>query len=140
MIEKGTIVTVHYTGKFEDGEVFDTSEQRGPMRFEVGTGQIIPGFENALIGKDKGDKISVTIEPKDGYGEVNEEYITEVSKKLMPENVEVGMMLEARNEEGGVLNVFVKEIAEETVTIDANSPLAGKTICFDIEVVEVENS
>jgi peptidylprolyl isomerase len=136
MIENGTVVNVHYTGKFTDGEVFDSSEGRGTLRFEVGSGQIIPGFENALMGKNIGDKLTVNIQPEDGYGNVSEEFFVKIDKDKMPGDVEVGQILEATNEQG-VTNVVVLEVTDDYVLIDGNHPLSGKELVFDIEVVSL---
>jgi peptidylprolyl isomerase len=136
MIENGTIVNVHYTGKFTDGEIFDTSEGRGTLRFEIGSGQIIPGFENAVIGKNVGDKVTVNIQPEEGYGPVMEELFVKIDRERMPENVEVGQVLQATNDDS-TTNVVVSEVHETHVIIDGNHPLAGKELVFDIEVVSL---
>jgi FKBP-type peptidyl-prolyl cis-trans isomerase 2 len=136
MIENGTVVNVNYTGKLTDGSVFDTSEGKGLLRFEVGTNQIIPGFENALIGKNVGDKVTVNIQPEEGYGPVMEDLFVKIEKDRMPEGVEVGQALQASNEDG-ISNVIVTEVNDDYVLIDGNHPLAGKEIIFDIEVVSL---
>jgi FKBP-type peptidyl-prolyl cis-trans isomerase 2 len=136
MIENGTIVNVHYTGKFTDGEIFDTSEGRGTLRFEIGSGQIIPGFENALVGKNVGDKITVNIQPEEGYGLVMEDLFVKIDRERMPENVEVGQILQATNDDS-TTNVVVREVHDTHVVIDGNHPLAGKELVFDIEVVSL---
>ena len=138
MIENGTIVNVHYTGKLTDGTVFDSSEGRGTLRFEIGSGQIIPGFEKALIGKEKGDSVSVNISPEDAYGQVREDLIVEVPKEQMPGEVQVGLTLEASGDNGQSIPVKVTEVKENHVVIDGNHPLAGKEIQFDIEVIDVQ--
>lgn len=136
MIQVGTIVNVHYTGKLTDGSVFDTSEGNGTLRFEVGSGQIITGFENALMGKNVGDKVTVSINPEEGYGPFYEELLVRIPKDRMPEGVHVGQVLQATNE-GNVSNVTVLEVSESDVVIDGNHPLAGKELIFDIEVVSI---
>jgi peptidylprolyl isomerase len=139
MIEKGNLVSVNYTGKFtETGEVFDTSEGKDVLKFQVGSGQIIAGFENALIGKEKGEKLVVDINPEDGYGEIREDLIVEVKKDQMPGEVEAGQTLQAESENGQQVNVVVKEVTNEKVIVDGNHPLAGKKLTFDIEIVEIE--
>ena len=138
MIEKGNVVSVHYVGKFTDGDVFDTSEGREPLQFQVGSGQIIPGFESAILGKIVGDKVTTTIKPEDGYGLVREDLVVSVPADKMPGTVEVGQTLEASGDDGQVAHVVVTEITEETVTIDGNHPLAGKELIFDIEVVSIQ--
>lgn len=136
MIENGTIVNVHYVGKLTDGSVFDSSEGRGLLRFEIGSGQIIPGFENALIGKNTGDKITANISPEDGYGPVMEELFVKVPLERMPQNVEVGQELQASSENGTSV-VVVTEVNEDHVVVDGNHPLAGKDLIFEIEVVSL---
>lgn len=138
MIENGNVVSVHYVGKFTDGDVFDTSEGREPLQFQVGSGQIIPGFESAILGKIVGDKVTTTIRPEDGYGLVREDLVVSVPADKMPGTVEVGQTLEASGDDGQVAHVIVTEVNEETVTIDGNHPLAGKELIFDIEVVSIQ--
>jgi len=138
MIENGTIVNVNYTGKLTDGSIFDSSEGRGVLRFEIGTGQIIPGFETALIGKNVGDKVTVNIHPEEAYGEVLQELIVNVPLERLPEDLEIGQTLEATLENGDSSNVTVINITEEYATIDGNHPLAGQELVFDIEVVSLD--
>lgn len=138
MIENGKVVSVHYVGKFTDGEVFDSSEGREPLQFQVGTGQLIPGFENAIIGKVVGDKVTANITPEEGYGLVREDLIVSVPLDKMPGDVEVGQALEAQGDDGQSAQVFVKEVNEDNVVIDGNHPLAGKDLVFEIEVVEIQ--
>ena len=138
MIENGKVVSVHYVGKFTDGEVFDSSEGREPLQFEVGSGQLIPGFESAIIGKVVGDKVTANITPEEGYGLVREDLIVSVPLDKMPGEVEVGQALEAQGDNGQSAQVFVKEINEDTVVIDGNHPLAGKDLVFEIEVIEIQ--
>ena len=140
MIEKGKVISVHYTGKItENGEVFDSSEGKDPITFQVGSGQIIPGFENPLIGKVVGDKVETgAINPDEAYGTIREELIVEIDKNLMPGEVQVGMILEATSENGQSTPVKVIEVGEEIVKIDGNHPLAGKEIEFEIEVVNIQ--
>jgi len=139
MIENGKLISVHYTGK-TNGEVFDSSEGREPLTWQIGTGQMIPGFEKALMGKKVGDKFnSGIIPPNEAYGEVIEDRIVDVPKDKMPGEVEVGMILEATGDNGNTSSVRVVEIGESTVKIDANHQLAGKEIEFDIEVVDIQD-
>jgi peptidylprolyl isomerase len=136
MIENGSKVKVHYTGKLEDNNVFDSSVEREPLEFTVGQGQLIPGFEQGVMGLTTGDKKTIEIEPEQAYGPVREDLINEVPKENLPEGVEVGHMLQAQTEQGPV-NVKVVELNETTGKVDANHPLAGKKLIFDLEVVEV---
>jgi peptidylprolyl isomerase len=140
MIEKGNVVSVHYTGKLTDGTTFDTSQGREPLTFQIGSGQIIPGFEDVLIGKNIGDKVNTEVlTPEDAYGDVREDLIVEVPKEQMPGDVQIGLTLEAQSDNGQTTPVKVKEINETHVTIDGNHPLAGKEIQFDIEVVDIQD-
>jgi peptidylprolyl isomerase len=138
MIENGNIVNVHYVGKFTDGNVFDSSEGREPLQFELGAGQLIAGFEAAVLGKQIGDKVTANINAEDAYGAVKEELIVKVPLDKMPGSVEVGQTLEAGGDDGQTLQVTVVEINEDHVLIDGNHPLAGKELVFDIEIVSVQ--
>jgi peptidylprolyl isomerase len=140
MIKKGSIVDVHYVGKLSDGAVFDSSEGKNPLKFKIGSGQIIPGFEQSLIGKKVGDKITVKIQPEFAYGSFKEELIIEVPIDKMPGGVKVGELLNAIEPNGNSITVIVKEVNSDYVKIDFNHPLAGKELTFDIEVIEVEES
>jgi FKBP-type peptidyl-prolyl cis-trans isomerase 2 len=138
-ITNGDTVNVNYTGRLEDGSVFDSSlmEGRTPLSATLGQGQLIPGFEKALIDMTEGEKKTIEIEPSDAYGEVINEMIIDIPKAQVPENVEVGHMLQGNGPMGPV-NVKVLEINEETVKLDGNHPLAGKKLIFDLEIVSVQ--
>ena len=136
MIENGNVVDVHYVGKLTDGNVFDSSEGREPLKFEVGSGQIIPGFESAVMGKAVGDKVTVTINPEMAYGEVREDLFVQLPLDKMPGDVEVGQMLQAMSDDGRT-QVRVHEVNTDNVIIDGNHPLAGQDLIFDIEIVSV---
>ena len=138
MIQNGSTVNVHYTGKLTNGEVFDSSEGKEPLAFVVGTGQIIPGFENALIGKVVGDKVTVNIKPEDAYGEIREDLLIKVPNDQLPGAVEVGQTLQAQSENGVPINVMVTEVNEDHAIIDGNHPFAGKELIFDIEVINIQ--
>lgn len=136
-VENGNTVKVHYTGTFEDGQVFDSSLQRNePITFTVGGKQVIPGFENAIVGMSIGENKKVTLLPEQAYGNIVNEMIQEVPKEFVPETVTVGEMLTTQTEHGQ-LNVIVKEVNETSVILDGNHPMAGKTLVFDLEVVEI---
>jgi FKBP-type peptidyl-prolyl cis-trans isomerase 2 len=137
-IEIGDTVKVHYTGKLEDGTVFDSSlvEGREPLEVVLGENKLIKGFENGLVGLSIGDKSTIEISPSEGYGEYLNEMISEVPRANVPENVKVGEMLQGMSTMGPV-NVKVIDVQENTITIDANHPLAGKKIIFDIEVMNI---
>lgn len=138
MIQNGSTVNVHYTGRLTNGEIFDSSEGKAPLSFLVGSGQIIPGFENAILGKSIGDKVTVNIPPADAYGEIREDLLVKVPNNQLPGPVEVGMSLQAQAENGMPVNVLVKEVHEDHVVIDGNHPFAGKELIFEIEVVSVQ--
>lgn len=137
-ITNGSSVSVNYTGRLEDGTIFDSSIQEGrePLKATLGQGQLIPGFENGLIGMGIGDKKTIEIEPKDAYGELNPEMVSEVPLTQVPEGVKVGDQLQGQNQYGPV-NVVVKEINESSVVLDMNHPLAGKKLIFDLEVISM---
>ena len=132
-------VTVNYTGRLEDGTIFDSStvEGREPMTTKLGQGQLIKGFEEGLVDMSEGDKKTVEIESAEAYGEYLDYLIQEVEKSQMPGEVEVGMPLQAQTEMG-VVKFVVKEVKDETVVLDANHPLAGKKLIFDLEVVSID--
>jgi FKBP-type peptidyl-prolyl cis-trans isomerase 2 len=137
-INENSTVTVNYTGRFEDGTVFDSSmvEGREPLVATLGQGQLIRGFEQGLLEMEVGQKKTVEINPENAYGEINESMIQEVPKDRVPQEVEVGQMLQA-NTPMGLVNFNVLEVREETVLLDANHPLAGKKLIFDLEVVGI---
>lgn len=138
-IKSGDTVRIHYKGTLDDGSVFDSSEGRDPLEFTVGTGQIIPGLDEALPGMTVGEKKSVTIEPDKAYGPAHAEARQAVSRDKIPPEVpmEIGIQLEMKTPDGRSIPVRVVEIGEETVTLDANHPLAGKALTFDFEIVSI---
>jgi FKBP-type peptidyl-prolyl cis-trans isomerase 2 len=138
-ITQNSTVTVNYTGKLEDGSIFDSSlvEGREPLKAKLGEGQLIRGFEAGLIDMGIGENKTIEINPTDAYGEYDESLIIEVDKGQVPENVEVGMMLQTFGPMGPSV-VKVLEIKDEVVVIDVNHPLAGKKLTFELEVVGVE--
>lgn len=137
MIENGSKVKVHYTGKLEDNNVFDSSAGKQPLEFTVGTGQLIPGFEEGVMGLKTGDKKTIEIEPEKAYGLVREDLVSSVPRENLPEGVQVGHELQAQTEQGPI-RVTVIELDETMGKVDANHPLAGKKLIFDLEVVEVD--
>lgn len=138
MIESGKLVSVHYTGKLTSGEVFDSSEGRDPLTFQVGSAQIIPGFENAILGKNVGDEVSVTIPADEAYGEVREDLFIKVPKENMPGEVELGQSLQAQADNGQQVNVVVHEINDDHIIINGNHPLASEDLFFEISIVSVD--
>ena len=138
MVNEQSNVVVNYVGKLHDGSIFDSSlvEGRTPLEVQLGQGQLIPGFENGLIGMEVGDKKMLEIEPDQAYGLRNEELIIEIEKTKVPENVEVGMMLQTFGPMGPSI-VKVIEIKDDTVVIDANHPLAGEKLTFELELMGI---
>lgn len=137
--KKGDKVKVHYHGKLTDGTTFDSSEGRAPLEFEVGSGQVIPGFDEGVTGLQIGEKKTVNIPADQAYGPVSEEQIVEFPKSQFPEDMkpEIGMPLQMSNDQGQNFQVVIKEIKDDTVVLDANHPLAGKDLVFDIELVDI---
>lgn len=137
-VEANSTVTVHYTGRLEDGNVFDSSlvEGREPLTTTLGQGQLISGFENGLLEMSIGDKKTIEINSSDAYGEYMDHMVQEVEKNQLPGEVEVGTALQAQTEMGPI-NFVVKEVKDDTVILDANHPLAGKNLIFDLEVLEI---
>ncbi len=137
-IKNGDTVRVHYTGTFTDGEIFDSSRERDPLEFVMGEESLISGFEQALLGHEKGDHFTVIIAPDDAYGDHLEELIMEVPRGELPPDItpEVGMMLQIATDEGD-MDVEIVEIMDDRLILDANHPLAGEELVFEIEVVDV---
>ena len=138
-VKSGDVVKVHYTGKLANGEQFDSSIGKDPLEFTVGAGQMIAGFDAALPGMKVGDKKTVNIVAKDGYGETDETAIIEFPKENVPADMklEIGQQLTLSNEQGQPFPVVVKEVKDDIVILDANHFLAGKELVFDIELVEI---
>jgi peptidylprolyl isomerase len=137
--QSGDTVRIHYTGTLSDGTQFDSSAGREPLEFAVGGGMVISGFDKAVAGMSVGESKSVTIEPDDAYGPRHEQLIQEVPKSALPEDMtpEIGMQLQSRSPDGQIMNLEVKEITDSSITVDANHPLAGEALNFDIELVEI---
>lgn len=136
--KSGDKVKVHYTGKLADGKVFDTSREGDPLEFTLGANQVIPGFEEAIEGLEKGEKTEITLKPDDAYGERRDDLILEVPPTAFKEQKpEIGQIYEMTFQDSQPTPVLVTDVKEETVTLDANHPLAGKSLIFDIELVEI---
>ncbi len=136
---EGDTVKVHYTGRLEDGTVFDTSRERAPLEFTIGEGQVIPGFEQAVVGMEPGDTKTTTVPPEQAYGPRREDMTLEVDRSQFPEDLEPrpGQHLQIRQPDGRAIIVTVSDISESTVTLDANHPLAGHPLTFDIQLVDI---
>jgi peptidylprolyl isomerase len=140
-VKDGDTVKVHYTGTLKDGTVFDTSAEREPLEFTLGQGQLIPGFEKAVQGLAEGDSTEVDIPSEEAYGESREDLVISVPKDQLPDDVEpqVGMQLQVNQQDGQPIPVRITEVGEENLTLDANHPLAGQDLKFEIELVEIAN-
>jgi peptidylprolyl isomerase len=138
-IEKDNVIQVHYTGTLADGEVFDSSQGRDPLEITMGHGQLIRGFEEALIGMALNEKKTFTLEPEQAYGQRNEESVRAFPRAQIPPEIDVqlGQVLALSNSQGQQIPAKVIELDEENVTLDLNHPLAGQSLTFDIEVVGI---
>ncbi|KPD14073.1 peptidylprolyl isomerase [Phaeobacter sp. 11ANDIMAR09] len=136
-VKNGDTVRIHYTGTLTDGSVFDSSEGRDPLEFTVGSGQVIAGMDAGLPGMVVGDKKRLEIPSADAYGPLNPEARQAIPREGIPDDIplELGTQLQMQSPEGHVLPVTVVEVTDATVTLDANHPLAGKDLNFDIELV-----
>lgn len=140
-IQKNTVVSIDYTLKDDDGNLIDTSSGRGPLKYLHGNGNLIPGLEKALEGREAGQSFSVKIPPEEAYGQKDEALIQEVPRNLFDETegLEVGMQFQAQTEQGSYI-LTVKEIKENTVVIDGNHPLAGQNLNFEINIISVREA
>ncbi|HEX7120058.1 MAG TPA: peptidylprolyl isomerase [Longimicrobiales bacterium] len=137
--KSGDTVAVHYTGKLEDGTVFDSSRDGEPIEFEIGSGAVIGGFENAVSGMEVGDEREVRVEPEDAYGERREELKLDVPRDQLPQGIEpeVGQMLAIQIAPGQQALARIANVDDGSITLDLNHPLAGQTLIFDIELVGI---
>jgi peptidylprolyl isomerase len=138
-VKGGDTVRVHYTGTFDNGEMFDTSEGADPLVFTVGAGQVIPGFDSALVGMEIGETKKVVIPPDQAYGQRQEELVQTISRdqfKLGGVEPEIGMAIEMHTPEGSI-PLVISNMTETTVTLDANHPLAGEELHFALTLVEI---
>jgi FKBP-type peptidyl-prolyl cis-trans isomerase 2 len=139
-VAEGSKVKVHYTGTFDDGEIFDSSRQADPLAFEVGAGEVIPGFEQAVVGMQVGDNKKIRLEEDEAYGPYNEEMIIDADPSQFDEGLDpqVGQQFQTQTQDGTPLLLTVIDKDEEKIKLDANHPMAGKALNFDLEIVEVE--
>jgi peptidylprolyl isomerase len=137
--KEGNTVKIHYTGRLQDGTEFDSSSDREPLQFNIGSGQVIPGFEEAVTGMRVGEKKTAQIPCDKAYGKRDPSMVMVVDRKHVPAeiNPEVGQRLQVGSPNGQLLVVTVIEISHENITLDANPPLAGEDLTFDIELVEI---
>lgn len=138
-VKEGDTVKVHYTGKFEDGTEFDSTRDRDPISFTIGEGKMIEGFEHAVKDMEVGKEETISIPSKEAYGPYRDELVIEIKPDQLPEDLNpvVGDRLRVKRKDGGTADVTVTDVTPEKVSLDANHPLAGKTLVFDMEVVDV---
>jgi peptidylprolyl isomerase len=137
--KNGDTVKVHYSGKLDDGTLFDTSAEREPLEFTIGEGKLIPDFEQAVVGMEPGESKSIQITSDNAYGPHHEEMVMVVDRKDIPEGLDpqVNQKLQVQQQNGQPFVVTVTEVSEANVTLDGNHPLAGKDLFFDIQLMEV---
>lgn len=135
----GDTVKIHFTGKMQDDTVVETSKDRGPLEFKIGEGNVISGLEQGIIGMQVGDKKTLTISPQEAFGLPRQELMVDLNKDDIPEGIKlaVGIHLDIQASDGQKFKVKVVDVKEDTVTLDANHPLAGVTLIFDVELIEI---
>ena len=140
-VEKGDLVGVRYTGRLDDGEVFDSNvESDEALEFRVGAGQVIAGFESAVLGLKEGDSRTVRIPPEEAYGARDERLVTKIERAMFEEEPEVGQHLDLEDATGNVYHADVVAVADDVVTVDLNHHLAGQALTFDIKVETIQRS
>lgn len=139
LAQQGDLVKVHYTGRFDDGTVFDSSVGRAPLEFTIGTQQVIPGFERAVIGMNPGESRTETIPAADAYGERDDAMVIVVDRNDIPPDFEpeIGIQLQVKQPDGGVIPVIIIDVTDTTITLDANHPLAGRDLIFEIQLMAI---
>ncbi len=137
--KKGDIVKVNYTGRSEDGTVFESSVGLAPLKFTIGSDEVVQGFEEAVLGMHPGEKKIVTVQPEEGFGLYDESLVFEIGTDELPEGVapQVGMEFDMVDDEGQEVSATVIDVKRNTVLIDANAPLAGKAVVYEIELIEI---
>ena len=137
--KQGDTVRIHYTGKLDDGTVFDSSEGREPLEFTLGAEEVIPGFEKAVLGMSPGETRTATIKPDEGYGDFQDDMVFQVDRDRLPSDMtpEIGTELRVRTPDDSMIPVIIVDVQDDKVTIDANHPLAGRDLVFDITLVEI---
>lgn len=140
VVKENDTVKVHYTGKLSDGQVFDSSREREPLEVTLGKGMLIPGFEKGIIAMQVNEKKTINIPVDEAYGAVQKELFYDIKKDQLPPDMtpEVGMGLASKGEDGREVQFRVAEVKEDTVIVDANHPLAGQDLVFDLELIEIK--
>ena len=138
-VKNGDTVKVHYHGRLEDGTTFDSSEGRTPLQFEVGSGMVIKGFDDGVVGMTEGEKKTIHIPANEAYGVKDDRLMIEFPKSQFPPDMkpEVGMQLNMQQQDGQTFTVVVSDVKDDVVVLDGNHPLAGKDLIFDLEMVEI---
>lgn len=138
-VKDGDTIKMHYTGKLTDGSVFDSSVGGEPLEFTVGAGEIIPGLDQAVIGMQVGQRKTVTVNAEDAYGQRRDDLVIKVDRQDLPPQIDpvAGMLLQMRTGSGRYIPVKIADVTAEQVTIDANHPLAGQGLTFEVEIVEI---
>lgn len=137
-VEQGDLVHVHYTGTLEDDSVFDTSEGREPLAFEAGAGDVIPGFDEGVIGMREGQRKRIVVPPEAGYGPWRPELLTQVERGAVGDQQVLPGMAVRVSTDDDVLDATITEVGDDTITLDFNHPLAGKVLTFEVTVVRIE--
>jgi peptidylprolyl isomerase len=141
MVEEGKFVQIQYTGTFDNGEIFDSNVDGEPLEFQVGSGSIIVGLDRAVIGMNIDDEKKISISPEDGYGEYNKDFVMNIPLAEMQSNFnpEPGMIISIQMENGSLIPARITEVNGETVILDLNHPLAGKTLHFAVKILAINN-
>ena len=139
-VKENATVKVHYTGKLSNGQVFDSSLEREPLEVTLGQGMLIPGFEKGIISMELNEKKTITIPVAEAYGEVQQELFYNVNKEQLPQEItpEVGMGLASKDENGREVQFRIAEVKEDSIVVDANHPLAGQELIFDLQLIEIK--
>lgn len=139
-VKENDTVKVHYTGKLNNGQVFDSSLQRGPLEVKLGQGSLIPGFEKELIDMSVNEKKTVTIPKEEAYGDIKKELFQSVKKEQLPESIkpEIGMTLVASTPDGSEQQVVIVDVKDDHIVLDANHPLAGQDLIFELELIDIQ--
>lgn len=137
--QSGDRVTVHYTGTLDDGTVFDSSREGEPIEFELGTGEVIDGFDQAVAGLEVGESREIRLEPDEAYGQRSDDLVIDVDRDDLPEDLdpEVGQTLAVEGADGEEMAAWVAEVGEDAITVDLNHPLAGRSLTFEVELLEI---
>jgi peptidylprolyl isomerase len=138
-VEDGSTIKIHYTGRLDDGTVFDSSKEREPLEFTMGSGGLIKGFEDAVRGMTIGEMKTISIPSGEAYGPYREDLVMSINKAQLPLDIDIrqGVMLSLRHPNGGSIDALISEVTADLVTLDANHPLAGEDLTFELQLVEI---